>query len=95
MRLLNMAMKKGGNWFQLWRIYACVKCLLRLIWRVPYALLSRRGLKKLSRADDVLFIDGIWYIEWLRDGFSLHGSRKRVITALIRKGLHLGSLEMH
>ena len=90
-KLLNWAMKKGGVYFELWRIWAVFKSLIRLIWRVPYALFSRHGLKVLSRADDVLFIDGLWYIEWLRDGFSLRGSKLEVITALIRKDLHTAS----
>ena len=90
-KFLNWANKKGGNLFQLWRIWAVFKSLIRLIWQVPYAILFTRGLKKLSRADDVLFIDGLWYIEWLRDGFSLRGSRIFCITTLIRKDLHRAS----
>jgi len=89
MRLLNRAKKKGGNWFQLWHIWLAFKILFRLTWRVPYALLCKRGLKVLSRADDVLFINGTWYIEWLRNGFSLHGSKRLVITEIVRKELHM------
>lgn len=87
-RFLNWAMKKGGTIFELWRIWAVTKSLIRLIWCVPYALLHRRGLKKLSYADDIWFADDQWHLSWQRDGLSLRGSRGNVIIALIRKRVH-------
>jgi len=90
-RFLNWAMKRGGVIFELWRVWAVTKSLTRLTWRVPYALLHKRGMKSLSRADDVWFIDGLWYLEWLRDGISFRGPRVAFITYQIKEDLHSAS----
>lgn len=74
--------------FQLWRIQSAIRAILRLIWQVPLALLCRYGMKALSRADDIWFEDGKWYLEWLRDGITLSGSRAGVIIALIQERIH-------
>lgn len=70
--------------FELWRTYVSLKVLARLIYRLPFVLLfPGRFLKRYARADDVFTKDGTWYIEWLRDGRSLQGTKTEVIRALI------------
>ncbi len=67
-----------------------LKALVRLVYRLPFTLLfPSHYLRRYARADDVFVKDGIWYIEWLRDGMSLRGSKAVVVCSLIVRDIRI------